>query len=188
MQGLELERVQELGEPGETRWGRLRGGALQWGSLFPREVAQNRCGLRHTPKGHTSEGPRGAPNTGDPHQAAVHPCDQRQFPHETRSSAQQPPCLPAGTRGLGCSRSPHIYRPSRLPGPRGSCLPSHREVKVKNEKEVAQSCPTLRDPMDCSLAGSSIHGPTLCDSMNCSTPGLPVHHQLPEFTQTHTYC
>ena len=32
---------------------------------------------------------------------------------------------------------------------------------------VAQSCPTLYDPM------------------NCSTPGLPVHHQLPEFTQTH---
>ena len=30
---------------------------------------------------------------------------------------------------------------------------------------VAQSCPTLHDPMD------------------CSTPGLPVHHQLPEFTQ-----
>ena len=26
---------------------------------------------------------------------------------------------------------------------------------------------------------------TLCDTMNCSTPGLPVHHQLPEFTQTH---
>ena len=27
--------------------------------------------------------------------------------------------------------------------------------------------------------------PTLCDPKNCSTPGLPVHHQLPEFTQTH---
>ena len=27
--------------------------------------------------------------------------------------------------------------------------------------------------------------PTLCDPMDCSTPGLPVHHQLPEFTQTH---
>ena len=26
---------------------------------------------------------------------------------------------------------------------------------------------------------------TLCNSMNLSTPGLPVHHQLPEFTQTH---
>ena len=34
---------------------------------------------------------------------------------------------------------------------------------------VAQSCPTLCNPMD------------------CSTPGLPVHHQLPEFTQTHVY-
>ena len=29
--------------------------------------------------------------------------------------------------------------------------------------------------------------PTLCDPMNCSTPGLPVHHQLPESTQTHVY-
>ena len=34
---------------------------------------------------------------------------------------------------------------------------------------VAQSCPTLYDPM------------------NCSTPGLPVHHQLLEFTQTHVH-
>ena len=30
--------------------------------------------------------------------------------------------------------------------------------------------------------------PTLCDPMNCSTPGLPVHHQLLESTQTHVYC
>ena len=34
---------------------------------------------------------------------------------------------------------------------------------------VAQSCPTVCDPMD------------------CSRPGLPVHHQLPEFTQTHVH-
>ena len=31
-------------------------------------------------------------------------------------------------------------------------------MKVKSESEVAQSCPTLTDPMDCSLPGSSIHG------------------------------
>ena len=31
-------------------------------------------------------------------------------------------------------------------------------MKVKRESEVAQSCPTLRDPMDCSPPGSSIHG------------------------------
>ena len=29
--------------------------------------------------------------------------------------------------------------------------------------------------------------PTLCDPMNRSPPGLPVHHQLPEFTQTHVH-
>ena len=29
--------------------------------------------------------------------------------------------------------------------------------------------------------------PTLCEPMNCSTPGLPVHHQLPQFTQTHVH-
>ena len=31
-------------------------------------------------------------------------------------------------------------------------------MKVKSESEVAQLCPTLGDPMDCSLPGSSIHG------------------------------
>ena len=31
-------------------------------------------------------------------------------------------------------------------------------MKVKSESEVAQSCPTLHDPMDCSPPGSSIHG------------------------------
>jgi len=31
-------------------------------------------------------------------------------------------------------------------------------MKVKSESEVAQSCPTLSNPMDCSLLGSSVHG------------------------------
>ena len=107
---------------------------------------------------------------------------------------------------------------------------------------VAQSCPTLHDPMDCSPPGFSVRGgspgkntgvfssmgsswprnqtrvsciagkfftswatreahicgpvqfssvtqscPTLCGPMNRSTPGLPLHHQLPEFTQTHVH-
>ena len=29
--------------------------------------------------------------------------------------------------------------------------------------------------------------PTLCDPMDCSKPALPVHHQLPEFPQTHVH-
>ena len=122
----------------------------------------------------------------------------------------------------------------------------------ESESEAAQSCMTLRDPMDYSLPGSSVRGtflgknsgggchfllqgifltqksnpyllsllhwpayslplshqrsskvkvqfssvqfisvaqscPTLCDPLNHSTPGLPVHHQLPEFTQTHVH-
>ena len=43
---------------------------------------------------------------------------------------------------------------------------SHKSDHITS---VAQSCPTL------------------CDPMNHSTPGLPVHHQLPEFTQTHVH-
>ena len=33
-----------------------------------------------------------------------------------------------------------------------------QSIKVKSDSEVAQSCPTLCDPMDCSLPGSSVHG------------------------------
>ena len=29
--------------------------------------------------------------------------------------------------------------------------------------------------------------PTLCNPMDCSSPGLPIHHQLPEFTETHVH-
>ena len=47
----------------------------------------------------------------------------------------------------------------------GSLPPGH----LVQFSSVAQSCPTL------------------CDPMNCSMPGLPVHHQLPEFTQTHVH-
>ena len=42
-------------------------------------------------------------------------------------------------------------------------------IALDQIRSVAQSCPTL------------------CDPMNRSTPGLPVHHQLPEFTQTHVH-
>ena len=43
--------------------------------------------------------------------------------------------------------------------------------------------------ISCSVQVSSVAEsyPTLCDPMNRSTPGLPVHHQLPEFTQTHVH-
>ena len=60
------------------------------------------------------------------------------------------------------SKTAHLYM---LVSNSGDCTLDH----VVQFSSVAQSCPTL------------------CDPMNCSTPGLPVHHQLPEFTQTHVH-
>ena len=53
----------------------------------------------------------------------------------------------------------------------------------ESESEVAQSCPTLIDPMDCSLPGSSVHGIFQARTM----PGFPIHHQLQELAQTHVH-
>ena len=61
---------------------------------------------------------------------------------------------------------PHRWQPTRLPRPWDSpgkntgvgCHFLLQCMKVKSESEVAQSCPTPSDPMDCSLPGSSIHG------------------------------
>ena len=61
---------------------------------------------------------------------------------------------------------PHRWQPTRLCHPWDSpgkstgvgCHFFLQCMKVKSESEVAKSCPTPRDPMDCSLPGSSIHG------------------------------
>ena len=118
---------------------------------------------------------------------------------------------------------PQRRQPSRLPCPWDSpgkntgvgCHFLLQCMKVKSESEVAQSCLTPSNPMDCSLPGSSVHGiyqarvlewvaiafskpsvqfssvaqsgPTLCDLMDCSMPDFPVHYRLPEFTQIHVH-
>ena len=64
------------------------------------------------------------------------------------------------------SVQPHSWQPTRLPCPWDSqgkntgvgCHFLLQGMKVKSESEVAQSCPTLSDRMDCSLPGSSVHG------------------------------
>ena len=45
----------------------------------------------------------------------------------------------------------------------------------------------LKSPSSNQIRSVAQSCPTLCDPMNRSTPGLPVHHQLPEFTQTHVH-
>ena len=63
---------------------------------------------------------------------------------------------------------PHRQQPTRLPRPwdspgKNTVMGCHfllqcMKVKSESESEVSQLCPTLSDPMDCSLPGSSVHG------------------------------
>ena len=95
----------------------------------------------------------------------------------------------------------HRRLPTRLPRPWDSpgkntgvgCHFLLQCMKVKSESEVAQSCPTLRNPMDCSLPGSSVHGifqervlewGAIAFSVSCTVgvkylivefPGAPAH-------------
>ena len=108
---------------------------------------------------------------------------------------------------------PHRWQPTRLLHPWDSpgkntgvrCHFLLQCMKVKSEREVAQSCLTLCDPMDCSPPGSSVPGilqartlewgavslsnagmhakslqscPTLCDPLDGSPPGSSVHDSL----------
>ena len=77
--------------------------------------------------------------------------------------------LPSGFFLMSESQTPYLSLPLVL-------LPGNHKFRIFYFEDssgqfssVAQSCPTL------------------CDPMNLSTPGLPVHHQLPEFTQTHAH-
>ena len=63
-----------------------------------------------------------------------------------------------------------LFLKYHLPIPYSVCNSLHlHPMEVFQFSSVAQSCLTL------------------CDPMNHSMPGLPVHHQLPEFTQTHVH-
>ena len=82
-----------------------------------------------------------------------------------------PSSRPAGQRGPGVPSpgrpdSPaHSLSPITCPGQGQTHTQDTQRLLPSVCRSVAQSCPTLCDPVD------------------CSSPGLPVHHQLPEFTQ-----
>ena len=82
------------------------------------------------------------------------------------------------------SLRPHRWQPTRLPRPWDSpgkntgvgCHFLLQCMKVKSESEVTQSCPTVSDPMDCSLPGSSVHG-----IFPGKSTGVGCHCLLPMF-------
>ena len=72
-------------------------------------------------------------------------CHPEMFSAAAAAAAKSPPrlCPPWDSSGKNTGVSCHFLL---------------QRMKVKSESEVGQSCPTLRDPMDCSPPGSSIHG------------------------------
>ena len=84
----------------------------------------------------------------------------------------------------GCSVSPH--QPNIVLEVPVRTIRREGIKKVFIQKEKVNLCV---DDMILYICGCSVAQscPTLGDAMDCSTPGLPVHHQLPEFTQTHVH-
>ena len=75
-----------------------------------------------------------------------------------------------------------------------SSIPGSRQSPGgENGNPLQYSC--LENSMDrgawqatASVSSVAQSCPTLCNPMDCSTPGFPVHHQLPEFIRTHVLC
>ena len=87
------------------------------------------------------------------------------------------------TKGLSCSyitwQKWHVF----------SRLSEKPELTSSNQRWGCSwwLCASLRRLSSVQFSWVAQSCPTLCDPMNSSTPGLPVHHQLPEFTQTHVH-
>ena len=91
---------------------------------------------------------------------------------------------------------PQRWQPTRLHGPWDcpgknagvGCLLLLQYMKVKSEREVAQSCQTLLDPMDCSLPGSSVHGIFQARVLEWGTIAFSVPHSMrPAKPVSHSY-
>ena len=74
----------------------------------------------------------------------------------------------------------HYDKPWGVPQMVVSGPPCSKKIREQMEKQESS-----RRPVQFSSVTRPC--PTLCDPMNHSTPGLPVHHQPPEFTQTHVH-
>ena len=95
---------------------------------------------------------------------AIFKMDNKDLLYGTGNSAQ---CYVAARMEGSLGENGYLYTYGWVP-----LLFTWNHLNIVNQYQfssVAQSCPTL------------------CDHMNWSTPGLPVHHQLPEFTQTHIH-
>ena len=107
-------------------------------------------------------------------------------------------CLPHRPwRHLGQDLEPHLFRqllwspPKRMRGNRYTDLWALKRDKLRSiylEKYTFLFIPHVLQSKHIRFYFSSVQSLSriqLCDPMDCSTPGFPVHHQFPQFTQTH---
>ena len=118
----------------------------------------------------------------------------KNLPVMQEAQVRSPGCEDALERGMATLSSILAWRISWTEEPGGlPCMGSQSQKQLSDflfsRCRTAQEC--APDTVFCvlSVQFSSVAQscPTLCDPMNRSTPGLPVHHQLPEFTQTHVH-
>ena len=97
-------------------------------------------------------------------------------------------CTPLTQRHFNDVKKIKITNWSELPCPSPGDLPNPG-IKPRSPVLQADSLTTELSgkPSYCCFSSVTQLSPTLCDPMNRSMPGLPVHHQLPEFTQTHVH-
>ena len=94
--------------------------------------------------------------------------------------------LPEQGLNAGPCQWKHWILTTRRPG--NSQILERFNYPKTNSIPISSHCPFVPKPLHrCQFSSVAQLCPTLCDPMNRSTPGLPVHHQLPEFTQTHVH-
>ena len=123
---------------------------------------------------------------------------KHQMPRDTRHFAGCPTWKTQTHKTFSICIIVHFLQNQRckLRNVKQCCLETHNSYKMDPGFELRilwmqRQCSTLFCAAF-SVTGQSVSSvaqlcPTLCDPMDCSTPGFPVHHQLPELTQTHVH-
>ena len=101
--------------------------------------------------------------------------------HEiTQTCLWLPPPIPPHNSHRVCT---HLWGKEKWPAP--NCKSKNGQPAPGSREEERKRSPHL--PWQHQFSSVAQSCPTLCDPMDCSSPGLPVHHQLPEFTQIHVH-
>ena len=84
---------------------------------------------------------------------------------------------------------PSVWQSMRLQKVGHNLVTEQQQQQTQPKYPNKTACAKLRHMCHLNIQFSSVAQscPTLCNPMNCSTPGLLVHHQLPESTQTHVH-